>query len=144
MLGIFLHDDVIVHSKSHIHCHALVRLAHNPSIISTEHDKSVIQIDSEKSFEEACLLEIRLRGGDKLLFTCCYQNPTPSETFEQNNERLNQLIKCISQKKYSHICIVGNLNLKDINCSTWTTVHGEILLKQLSLMLSQPVSTISM
>ena len=71
------------------------------------------------------MLEIRLRGGDKLLFTCCYRSPIPSETSEQINERLDQLLKCISQKKYSHVCIVGDLNFKDINWSTWTTVHGE-------------------
>ena len=88
-----------------------------------ELDKSAIQIDSDLSFEEACLLEIRLRGGDKLLFACCYRSPTPSETSEKNNERLNQLLKYIAQKKYSHRCIVGDLNFKD--WSTWTTVHGE-------------------
>ena len=90
-----------------------------------ELDKSAIQIDSDLSFEEACLLEIRLGGGDKLLFACCYRSPTPSETSEKNNERLNQLLKYIAQKKYSHRCIVGDLNFKDINWSTWTTVHGE-------------------
>ena len=55
-----------------------------------ELDKLAIQIDSDLSFEEACLLENRLRGGDKLLFACCYRSPTPSETSAKNNERLNQ------------------------------------------------------
>ena len=78
-----------------------------------ELDKLVIQIDSDLSIEVACLLEIRLRGEDKLLFTCCYRSTTPSETSEQNNERLDQLLKCISQTKYSHRSIVGDLNFKD-------------------------------
>ena len=42
-----------------------------------ELDKSVIQINSNLSFEEACLLEIGIRVGDKLLFTCCYRSRTP-------------------------------------------------------------------
>ena len=47
-------------------------------------DKSVIQIDSDSSFE-VCLIEVRLRGGDTLLFGCVYRNPTSSESSEQNN-----------------------------------------------------------
>ena len=33
-------------------------------------DKSVNQIDSNLKFEETCLLEVRLGGGDILLFGC--------------------------------------------------------------------------
>ena len=33
-------------------------------------EKSTIQIQPDLSFEEACLLEIKLRGGDNLLFGC--------------------------------------------------------------------------
>ena len=38
-------------------------------------DKSIVQITSDMSFEEACLLEVRLRGGNILLFACCYRSP---------------------------------------------------------------------
>ena len=31
-------------------------------------EKSVIQIDSDSSFEEVCLIEVRLRGGDNFTF----------------------------------------------------------------------------
>ena len=41
-------------------------------------DKSTIQIDPDISFEEICLLEIRLRG-DTSLFGCCYRSPTSTE-----------------------------------------------------------------
>ena len=56
-------------------------------------DKSTIQIDTGLSYEEVCLLEIRLRGGDILLFACCYRSPTKSQTSDLNNEKLIQLIK---------------------------------------------------
>jgi hypothetical protein len=72
-------------------------------------DKSTIQIEPILSFEEACLLEVRLRGGDILLFGCCYRSPTATETSDQNNGQLNRLLKCISKKNYSHKCIVGDL-----------------------------------
>ena len=51
-------------------------------------DKSVIQIIPEIAFEEVCLLEIRLRGGDLLLKGCLYRNPTPSISSDRNNDNL--------------------------------------------------------
>ena len=87
-------------------------------------NRSVIQIQLESTFEEACLLEIRLRGGDILLFCCMYRSPTASSTSEQNNEKLNKLMKTISAKNYSHRCIVGDFNYRDINWNNWTTPHG--------------------
>ena len=64
-----------------------------------ELDKSVIQIDGESSFEEICPLEIRLHGGDLLLFGCvCIEVQTISESSELNNEKLNELLKSIATK----------------------------------------------
>ena len=86
--------------------------------------KSVAQISLNTKFNENCLLEIHLRGGDMLLFACLYRSPTPSETSEVNNNNLNILMKEISTKKYSHRCIVGDFNFKDINWSSWTSCHN--------------------
>ena len=41
-------------------------------------DKFVLQIKPDLRFEEACLLEVRLGGGDLLLFGCIYRSPTSS------------------------------------------------------------------
>ena len=87
--------------------------------------KSIIQVSPDEVFEEVCLLEVRLRGGDTLLFACCYRSPTPSEFSYANNECLNRLLKCLSRKGYSHVCIVGDFNYKSINWETWTTSYGE-------------------
>lgn len=89
-------------------------------------EKSVVQIKPTVKFEEVCLLEFKLRGGDKLLFGCFYRSPTPSDLSDKNNEDLNSLLKSISNKKYSHVCFVGDFNFKDINWSNCTTVHSEI------------------
>ena len=88
-------------------------------------DKSVIQVIPELGFEEACLLEIRLRGGDSLLFGCFYRSPTPTSTSDKNNDNLNHLLRRISDKHYSHTCLVGDFNYRDINWQSWTTFHGE-------------------
>ena len=88
-------------------------------------DKSVTQINTNQSFDEACLIEIRLRGGDVLLFCCCYRSPTPSDSSDANNDKLNRLLRSISKKSYTHRCIVGDFNYKNINWSTLSTQHGE-------------------
>ena len=64
-------------------------------------DKSVIQVIPELGFEEACLLEIRVRGGDSLLFGCFYRSPTPTFTSDKNNDNLNHLLRRLSDKNYS-------------------------------------------
>lgn len=86
---------------------------------------SVIQIKPKLKFEEACLLEIRLKGGDMMLFGCFYRSPTLNDTSEKNNKLLNQLLKSLSQKQYTHKCLVGDFNYRDINWNTWTTNHNE-------------------
>ena len=87
--------------------------------------KSIIQVVPDEVFEEACLLEIRLRGGDILLFACLYRSPTPSESSKANDDSLNKLLKRLSMKGYTHVCLVGDFNYKTINWTTWTTSHGE-------------------
>ncbi len=91
----------------------------------TSLDKSTIQIKIDNKFEESCVLEIRLRGSDVLLFGCMYRSPTPTESSVTNNENLNQLLKTICNKKYSHVCLLGDFNYRDINWKSWTTPHGD-------------------
>ena len=78
-------------------------------------EKSVIEIKPDVGFEEVCLLEVRLRGGDVMLFGSIYRSPTVTDTSNDNNENLNKLLKCITSKKYSNKCLVGDFNFKDIN-----------------------------
>ena len=88
-------------------------------------DKSTIQIKVSNSFEEACLIEVRLRNGDTLMFGCIYRSPTQTDNSDDNNENLNNLLKELSEKSYSHICLVGDFNYPSINWKTWTTPHTE-------------------
>ena len=88
-------------------------------------EKSAIQIKVEARFEKVCLLEIRLRGGDNMIFGCFYRSPTPSEKSKENNDNLNNLLRYISRIKYSHTCLLGDFNYRDINWSACVTPHNE-------------------
>ena len=81
--------------------------------------ESVIQIQPNLNYDEACLVEIRLQGTDLLLFGCFYRSQIPTSTSEQNNENLNRLFRCISKKKYRHKCLVGDFNFSSINWVSW-------------------------
>lgn len=77
-------------------------------------------------FEEACSIEVRLSAGDLLLFACLYRSPSKTKTTDEDNIKLNTLMRTISsEKKYSHNCIIGDFNLPTINWENWTTPHGE-------------------
>ena len=92
----------------------------------TSIDKSTVQIEPEILFEEVCLLEIKLRGGDTMLFGCFYRSPTVTGNSDGNNKNLNNLLrKLCNNKKYSHICFTGDFNYRDINWSTGVTQHNE-------------------
>ena len=86
---------------------------------------SINQIDLNLSFEEVCLLEVCLRGGDVLLLGSCYRSPAQTPTSDGNNEKLHRLLRTVCKKNYSHRCIIGDFNFRDINWSSWTTNHNE-------------------
>lgn len=55
-------------------------------------DKSVMQINPYSKFEEACLIEIRLRGGDLILFGCVYRSHSFIMSSDENNKNLNDVV----------------------------------------------------
>lgn len=87
--------------------------------------KSVQQIHPKIKFEESCLLEIKLRGFDTMLFGCMYRSPTPSPSALDNNLNLNKLFLNLCSKKYSHICLVGDFNYKKVNWINLSTSETE-------------------
>ena len=81
---------------------------------------------NQVEFIEACVVEVRLSGSDMLLFACIYRSPTKTAHSDDNNNKLNSLIKEIaSSKNHSHKCIVGDFNFPTINWNNWTTPHME-------------------
>ena len=93
--------------------------------IHTSIDNLVVEVDDEKTCDEYCLLEVKIEKNDTLLFGCIYRSPTKSLTSKENNKNINELLIKISSSKYSHICLVGDFNYKNINWDTWTTQQNE-------------------
>ena len=60
-----------------------------------------------------------------MLFGCMYRSPTPSSTSDKNNDCLNRLLQNIANTKYTHRCIVGDFNFRDINWASWSTCHSD-------------------
>ena len=82
----------------------------------------VLQIKPASDFEEICLLEIKLKHKDILIFGCIYRSPTENCNSDNNNNNLNNLLKQLSlTRKYSHLCILGDFNFKKINWLNWST-----------------------
>ena len=88
-------------------------------------DRSVIQVKSEIAFNETCMIELRLRGGDTLLLGCCYRSPTKTPTSADNNIKLNAFLKWVAERKHSHKCIMGDFNFKQVNWTTYSTPESE-------------------
>ena len=61
-----------------------------------------------------------------MIFGCFHRSPTQSETSDDNNDNLNHFIRYVSNKKYSHTCILGDFNFRDIDWSTGSTPHNEL------------------
>ena len=95
-------------------------------VLTHESIKNVVEVKPKGEFQEVCLLEIKLKGTDTLLFGCMYRSPTNTTTSALNNAALNLLLKDIAlEKKYSHKCIVGDFNYRGINWEYWSTPHDE-------------------
>lgn len=43
----------------------------------------------------------------------------------ESNDNPSKMIKNICSKSYSHICLLGDFNYKDIIWKSWSTSHGE-------------------
>lgn len=92
--------------------------------VKNEINSSICSIESK--FREAVLLEIKLKGGDCLSFSCIYRSPTKKENSAMNAAELNSLISSIAKnKKYTHRCIIGDFNYKDIDWVKWNTQKSE-------------------
>ena len=75
-------------------------------------------ISPTKQCKDTIWCELSLANNDKCLIGCIYRSP--SSTTDKNSD-LNQQIKEMATRKYSHILIMGDFNYPRINWSNWTT-----------------------
>ena len=69
-------------------------------------------------FEENVLAEISINNKDKLLCGVFYRR---GESSSVNNKRLLNTLEDINEKKHSHVLLMGDFNLPNINWTDWTT-----------------------
>ena len=69
-------------------------------------------VDMNTTFCESISVEIDINKSDKLLATSIYRSPCSSK---EDCISLNNLFNEISNKQYSHILTMGDLNYPDIN-----------------------------
>ena len=69
------------------------------------------KMDSDK-FEEAIIVEINLNKTDRLLCASIYRREKSSD---ENNKILLEILSKLSEMKCSHMAIMGDFNLRDIN-----------------------------
>ena len=74
-------------------------------------------IDGE-NFSKGVFCEINFKDKEKLLCALFYRR---GESCESNNRLLLDTLKQISEKNYSHLLVLGDFNLPDIDWEFWTT-----------------------
>ena len=80
------------------------------------------KIDPIVDMDEVIQLECTLRNGDKLLFSTIYRHDNPGPvSADANNQSLAELLLHEKNKKYSHLCYVGDFNLPGIDWNTEQT-----------------------
>ena len=69
------------------------------------------EVQMESNFEENLFVQIRLNNNDKLLIGIIYRSP--SERSIEHNSKLRELLVEASNKGFTHILIMGDLNYPD-------------------------------
>ena len=80
-----------------------------------------IQVEMNTQFQEYICVAIELNRSEKLLFTSIYRSPTSTD---ENTLQLNNLLRKISNTKYSHKLAVGDFNYPGVNWATCDTKAG--------------------
>ena len=65
----------------------------------------------EVDFNEALFCTLKLKGKETLLVGSFYRSPNKTE----NNDNLNELLEKISEKKISHVLLLGDFNYPKID-----------------------------
>ena len=79
----------------------------------------ITKIELEIDFKEFILCKIKLSKSENLILGCIYHSPNSTE---ENSANLFNVMKAVCNIKPSHLLIMGNFNIKEIN---WELVTSE-------------------
>ena len=72
---------------------------------------------------EVIVCEIKIRGGEKLLFAAFYRSPNSSD---ENSKHVNEFIVELSKLRHKYMCFLGDFNYPMIDWESWTVRGGGI------------------
>ena len=75
-----------------------------------------------RNFQDAVWCIITLRGGDKLLIGCMYRSP---KSTSENTLNMFEAVRDIVSSIPSHLLIVGDFNIKEIDWTNMCTPENE-------------------
>ena len=75
-----------------------------------------------RNFQDAVWCKIMLRGGDKLLIGCIYKSPNSTS---ENTLNMFEAVRDIVSSNPSHLLIVGDFNIKEIDLTNMSTPENE-------------------
>ena len=78
------------------------------------------QVYMEHSFEENMAATINLKGGDRMCIVLIYRSQST-----ENTEELADLMKCVSNKGFSHLLMLGDFNYKTIDWELETSTNSK-------------------
>ena len=76
------------------------------------------EVEMKSEFQESLWISIRLKNNDEMLAGCIYRSPSSSM---ENNKKLRELLRDVSNRKYSHLLVAGDFNYPNINRTDWST-----------------------
>ena len=83
--------------------------------------QNTMQVYFETNFKESVWCHTNLKNRDTLLIECIYRSPNASD---ENFQALKTLLTKCRGANYSHMLLVGDFNLKEINwCEMITNVR---------------------
>lgn len=84
---------------------------HRGVALYIKNEISATRVHLDTNYEESVWAKCKLNKTDKLLIGVIYRSPNSSE---ENNERLNDSFRKLSNTDYSHILIMGDFNFPGI------------------------------
>jgi endonuclease/exonuclease/phosphatase family metal-dependent hydrolase len=84
---------------------------------------NLVNNDSLSQVEEVQMIAIELKDKRKLLIGSIYRSPNSPE---ENNNKINELLRKTSTEGYDHIVIMGDFNYKNVDWNLYAS-HGSVI-----------------
>ena len=91
-------------------------------ILYARKDLGAIEEEVNSEYSDQIWCRIRLNNEDSMLVGCIYRSPNSDK---ESDKKLNSALQMISEKKHTHMLVMGDFNQPNINWATWTGPSDE-------------------